>query len=501
VSGVDPMISLRSAARRALRRGARLLRPETLDLPLSTWRLDRNAAGGLVLRDHLLAPLLDTFGSPLHVVDGVALEDNATRFMQSRDGGRACEVYYSYKTNPVPGVLSRLHALGLGAEVTSPYELWLARKLGVAPASIVYNSPASALGSMSDAIAMGVGLVNLNAAADIAPVAALARSLGKRLRVGLRVAVPGFVAGQFGERIDDGSALRAYAEAMEHPSLEVVGVHAHTNGELSTQAQLDGFLDSVLRFTDTLHEELKFPLEILDLGGNLTCPTVSRRQWLVTRLELALARKASIRSPATALSIDRYVTRVSDTVSRHFVTRQRPAPRIFLEPGRALTANTQMLLCRVAQVRQADDSGIVSAILDAGINVAEALRTEHHQLFRLSETPGMPRRTHRLSGPSCAVGDLLYPVCDLPQLAVGDGLAIMDSGAYFVPYSTCFSFPRPAVVMLDGPEVRLLRRGETFDDLVSLDGQLTAGRPTAGSRPDGSRLDPADQARDPRFRA
>jgi diaminopimelate decarboxylase len=57
----------------------------------------------------------------------------------------------------------------------------------------------------------------------------------------------------------------------------------------------------------------------------------------------------------------------------------------------------------------------------------------------------------------------------LPELAVGDALAIMDAGAYFVPFSTSFSFPRPAIVMVDGPDVHLLRRAETFDDIVALD--------------------------------
>ena len=87
------------------------------------------------------------------------------------------------------------------------------------------------------------------------------------------------------------------------------------------------------------------------------------------------------------------------------------------------------------------------AILDGGINVANRyVRSGHHTL-----------------------GDLLYRARNLADLSVGDGLAIMDSGAYFIPYPTCFSFPRPAVVMVDGPDVKLLRRAETFGDLVALD--------------------------------
>jgi diaminopimelate decarboxylase len=63
----------------------------------------------------------------------------------------------------------------------------------------------------------------------------------------------------------------------------------------------------------------------------------------------------------------------------------------------------------------------------------------------------------------------------LPELSVGDTLAIMDAGAYFVPFSTSFSFPRPGVVLVENGAVRPLRRAETFEDLSRLDLTADAG--------------------------
>jgi diaminopimelate decarboxylase len=57
----------------------------------------------------------------------------------------------------------------------------------------------------------------------------------------------------------------------------------------------------------------------------------------------------------------------------------------------------------------------------------------------------------------------------MPRLSVGDPLAIMDAGAYFIPFSTSFSFPQPAVVTVGADGARLVRRRETFDDLVRRD--------------------------------
>ena len=77
--------------------------------------------------------------------------------------------------------------------------------------------------------------------------------------------------------------------------------------------------------------------------------------------------------------------------------------------------------------------------------------------------------TYRLAGPICSPADVLSWSAVLPELAIGDALAIMDAGAYFVRFSTSFSFPRPAIVMVDGLDVQLLRRAETFEDIIAHD--------------------------------
>jgi diaminopimelate decarboxylase len=439
-------------------------------LPLSLWNLTRDAEGRLELRGSALEGLLARFGSPLHVVDVAQLEENAARFMFKPEGAsQACDVFYSYKTNPVPGVLQLLHRQGVGAEATSPYELWLALRLGVEPESIIYNEPAKSEASMREAIGIGAGLINLNARQEIAPFAAMARQLRRRPRIGIRVAVPQGVSGQFGERIDDGSALKAFTLAMQHPELEVVAVHAHLNGSLATRAHLEAFLDALLAFTDTLHARLGLTLEIIDLGGNLCCPTVTHRSFLARRFALATGVDVPLEGHSGALTIDEYVREVCTRVDAHFAMAKRQRPRVLLEPGRSMTASTQALLCRVAQLRDPDASGISTAVLDAGINIAEALRNERHQIFALRQRAGRPRSLYRLAGPTCTLGDVMAPGCELSALEPGDALAIMDCGAYCVPYSTCFSFPRPGVVALRSGVATVLRRAETFDDLIALD--------------------------------
>jgi diaminopimelate decarboxylase len=478
----------RTAVKLALGQVVRGRVPPREDLPLGLWRLARDAAGALTIDGVALGELLARHGSPLHVVDATRLAQNAARFLARPAGvARACEAYVSYKTNPVPGVLRMLHASGVGAEAASPYELWLALELGVAPDAILFNGPAKSEASLVQAISRDVALINANSRDELDEIAKVARGLGKRARVGLRVVPPGFAGGQFGVPIDGGAALAAYRHALSLPELRVVALHAHRNGELATGPQLDAFLEPLLAFTDALRGALGLELEILDVGGNLACPTTSHLSGRAQRLAVTFGCEPSPRPPASVLSIDRYVARLAAGVESHFAARGARPPRVFVEPGRALMSDAQLLLTRVIGLRAEDPAGMRLAMLDAGFNVAEPVRNELHQLLPLvdrrdRQERGAPSHLYRLVGPTCSVGDLLYPAWRLPELAIGDGLAIMDTGAYFVPASACFSFPRPAIVAIENGRVTELRRAESYDDLVSLDASPRARSPGARVR-------------------
>jgi diaminopimelate decarboxylase len=172
--------------------------------------------------------------------------------------------------------------------------------------------------------------------------------------------------------------------------------------------------------------------------------------------------------PEATLPIPKYVRCVIEQVEAHYAAKARPCPRIFFEPGRAMTGNTQVLITSVLSLK-AGEPKPGWAILDAGINLAESARTEFHQIFPATRMHDARAHRYRLAGPICSPGDVLSWSACLPALAVGDALAIMDAGAYFVPFATSFSFPQPAIVMLDGMKVRLLRRAERFEDIVALD--------------------------------
>ncbi|WP_217145665.1 transposase [Streptomyces sp. AC627_RSS907] len=424
-----------------------------------TWGLTC-AEGALCLEGKPLRSLADRWGSPLFVVHGARLAENVRRFQQVPQGrSLGVEVFYSYKTNPVPAVLQRLSQLGVGAEVVSPYELWLALRLGVEPGRIIYNGPGKTQGLARTLVRSDLLITHLNHREEIALVARAAAELGKRTDVGLRVATSDSWSGKFGVPIAGGQALAAYEEALAHASLRVVGLHAHRGVAIEDADTLERFVREVLEFCDALHARLGLAVELLDLGGSLAVPTVLP----LDASPLPLAERVGRR-----LSVERYLALLVEQVEDHFRRAGRPAPRVLLEPGRALTGNTQMLLCRVNSLN-APGAGHAHAILDAGENIAHILHREYHEIFHAERWGASRSETYTLDGPTCSPMDCLRQTVELPPLRVGDTLALMDAGAYLVSFSNSFCFPQPGVVVLDHGRETLIRRPETYEDMIARD--------------------------------
>lgn len=452
----------KTATKRAVAPLVRRLSSSRRDLPLSLWGLGRDAGGRLVRGGVPLESLLQQYGSPLHVVDVQRLDDNARAFLAAAP---EIDAFFSYKTHPVTGVLRRLHAAGLGAEVISPHELRLALQLGVPPERIVYNGPGKTEASLREAAARGV-LVNVNARPEIANLAEAARAAGVRARAGLRIVPPSAWSGQFGERLDTGAALRAAAELASCPDLRFEALHAHSGFELGTERRAADFAWEVLEFRARLRAELGVTVPIVDLGGSLPTATVRHYGALEKRLNRTFGADLVPRLPGNVLGPRAYIRLLGELLRAHAASVGGAPPRVLIEPGRAISGDAQLLLTRVLSLRDAED-GLITAVLDAGVNVAEPVRSEYHQIVPL--TAGKPIRRYRLVGPICTPADVLCHSLRLPGIVQGEGLAILDSGAYFVPFATSFSFPQPAIVAWDQGDVHLVQRRESDVDMTARD--------------------------------
>jgi diaminopimelate decarboxylase len=437
--------------------------PSRVDLPLESWGLAIGGNGALWSGRVDLTELAEREGTPLHVVRADRLDRNA---VEARRADRDADVFYSYKTNPVPAVLARLHQHGIGAEVISPYELWLARRLGVPPERLIYNGPAKSVESLRDAIRYGVRMINANSAGEAELISGIAAEERRVVNLGLRVSLRETWGGQFGIS-DVHRAASVVDAARRSPWVELRGLHVHRGATIRDSVTMSSYVDAALHRVVEIHKLTRWSPSELDLGGSLGCPTSAVLSIRQVRMNRALGTDLLPPEPKRCLSIPDAAGLAASSVRDCFSTMGVAAPNIVLEPGRALTADAQFLLTTVVDVK--DDGDVIHAVLDAGMNVAEPVRSEYHQLFSASAPTAAPVQTYRLVGPICTPADVLYHSWTLPPLQPGHLLAIMDSGAYFVPFSTTFSFPKPAIVVQDGSCVHRARRRESFEDIIALD--------------------------------
>lgn len=445
-------------------------RPRHEPLPLAVWELSIGPDGGLWRHGRSLTDVVAEFGSPLHLVHAPTLHGRAAEAVAPAAAGAGAQVFYSYKTNPVPGVLSVLHGHGIGAEVISPYELWLARRLGVPGERTIYNGPAKSADSLRDAVAAGVWMINANSLGDLRAIGAAARSVGRPARVGVRVSLPSMWGGQFGLPAGSPQPEDAVRACLADPeAFELVGLHFHRGFGLRRAGDLEGYLAEVLAFVDGLHAATGWRPSILDVGGSLTTATVGGIAPADYRLNRAFGSDLPPPDLDGHLTVGRAAARAQAQVAAHARQGGWPAPTVVVEPGRGLTGDAQLLLTTVLDVK--DVGGQRYAVLDAGTNIAEPTSGEYHQVLSVT-APGAPRQhSYRLVGPICTPADVVYNNWRLPELAPGHVLAVMDTGAYFVPFATSFSFPQPGIALQEADgSVGWLRRPETFEDLVGRDG-------------------------------
>ncbi len=453
----------KSAGRQFLARSS----DQSAKLDPSLWDLSYRE-GQLMLNDHALSSLMAKWGSPLHVINTEKLLENL-RGLQSIPSGfeQGLDIFYSYKTNPLPWIFQILHQHGVGAEVISEYELWLAFKLGLPGERIIYNGPAKSVASLEAAIDRNLLSININNLEEMDLIASLAAKQGKQANVGIRTTSSVGWTGQFGLPVENGMALEGFRKALAIPELRVTTLHCHRGILIYDEATLQSYLQFLLGFVDELKSQLNWVPSILDVGGSLAVPTVRYLSKKELKMATALLIPPQPPAPETVLTPKDYAETVVRTVREHFKERGYPQPKIVTEPGRSLTGNSQLLLTSVKNIKR--DTALHFAVLDAGIGLASCVSSAYHEVFPLQHKQA-PTRCHRLVGPICHTGDTLYNASYLPELEAGDELAIMDSGAYFIADATSFSFPQPAVIAIDttGKDI-LVRSAESFDHMISLD--------------------------------
>ena len=441
---------------------------QTNGIEPAAWGATIGDSGNLVIGGVDVTDLARDYGTPLHVVNRSRLLADYERFESSfKNLYPKTAIGYSYKTNPLPGVLKVLHDAGALAEVISHFELWLAIELGVPAQRIIFNGPGKTRDAIELAVNHGIGMINIDGLSEIDEIAQAARSVQRKQNVGVRVITSVGWSSQFGLSIASGSAMEAFRRIRRHEYLVPAGLHFHLGTGIRDVGIYLQAVREMLDFAQAVRSELGVQITELDLGGGFGVATVRPFTEWDTRLVLNGRPPGPVDVSAAALPHD-YAREIVALLQKYYPASADTAPTVIFEPGRAITSSSQCLVLRVLAVKD-NQSGARNVILDGGKNIAMPLGYEVHELLAVNGAADARDACYNFYGPLCHPGDLHFQSKAFRTLKAGDLVAIMDAGAYFIPNQMNFSHPRPPVVMVDDGRTSLLRQRESFDDVIRLD--------------------------------
>ncbi len=406
--------------------------------------------------------LVDDFGSPLFIVSAKTIRDNLKRF-RSEFLSRypRVEVAYSYKANCLSGVLKIIHDEGALAEVASGFEYELARRIGVSGKSIVFNGPYKKKEEIEKAVEDGA-LINIDNEGELKLLEQISSKFQNPIEAGIRLnADVGInqLPDRFGFNIESGKALEAVSYCARKTPIRIVGVHIHLTSYIISPEVLNSQAPSrsieliwpkdsgfyreashkVADFAEEINKKVGITLKYIDMGGGY--PTLD--------------------------SIAPYADAIAESLSRML---DHDEPLLILEPGRAIVNDAVQMITTVAGVNERMNE-IRSIVVDAGINAVPTSSWKFQKIEPLDKSRGNLRQTI-VYGPLCLQTDILG-ITELPDLKVGDRLMLRNVGAYNIPQSSSFIFPRPSIILIDKNKVTVLRRSETIKDILSAEDRLS----------------------------
>jgi diaminopimelate decarboxylase len=395
-----------------------------------------------------LSAVADSEGTPLYVYSAAMLRARY-REIDAAFGRYPHAIHYALKANSTLAIARLLRELGSAADANSIWEIEVARKAGFAPAAIVFTGVGKTLSELECAVALGVKAINVESAGELARVEAVASATGRVARVAIRVnpdidakshphISTGLKVNKFGIPLDVAADL--FASLASRPSLKLVAVHVHIGSQITTLDPLRRAASTVARTSADLRRR-GLPVEYVDVGGGLGVSYDGAR----------------------VPSFSDYVTAIVEEI------RPTGLP-IVVEPGRAIAAPTGVLLARVIDVKPRTSTSEF-VVIDAGMT--ELLRPAMYGAFHRIEpllASGGGDRHYEIVGPVCESSDVVGRDRVLPELRVGDLVAIRDAGAYGSAMASNYNRrPMPAEVLVDEGRWRVIRRRQTVDDMLILE--------------------------------
>lgn len=435
------------------------------------------------------------YGTPLFVFSEARIKHNITRLQQVKDViGCPLKVCYAAKAMSTMAILRTVKDAGCDIEVNSGGELWKALKAGFTGDQIIFNGTSKEVWEIENAINASLYAIQVDSLYELSLIEQTAKRLNKQANVSLRL-VPeietethsglqtALLTSKFGMMPDEAfSAFRSYKDS---PHLAMNGIHLHVGSQNpEPRVYLDAFValfDGVARIL----EETGVKLKHVNVGGGFPVNYLGDAS-------------QSEQMPATVVEMLAADFEPTDAIREAWDNAAKGREEllkdltILLEPGRSIISDTAVCLTTVRNqktrpVEQKTGNSQLTTdnwlLTDAGFNILLSMETYkwYYHLISAERTNEPHTTPYKLAGPLCDGGDVYFDIEAqnrlpdhrlLPEhVRPGEVLALLNCGAYSLAQASQYNGRfLPAVVLVkDNGEIELIRKRETFEDLVSSD--------------------------------
>jgi len=422
-----------------------------------------NAAGHLAVGGCDLRDLADRFGTPLYVYDTATVRQELHRYRDAFTSAYPdSEVVYASKAFLNRPFARFVASEGFGFDAVSGGEIATLRAAGVDLGRVYLHGNNKTPEELRLAVTSGVGRIVIDGEWEVDLLEGIAAEAGVVQRVLIRVSpgidghthektTTGILDSKFGMPIVTGAAERAVRAVVASPHLEFRGIHMHLGSPIFEMEPYGAAVEVMAQFIDEVCRQ-KIGVEVPEFspGGGF-----------------AVAYRDEQQAPAYT----EYANVIATTLKREADARGFALPHMTVEPGRSIVARAGMAVYTVGARKEVP--GIRTYVsVDGGMadNPRVALYGSQYEAV-LPDRPFAPNEeVVTIAGKFCESGDILIKDIALPRLRAGELLAMPAAGAYQVAMESNYNLAlRPAVVMVENGQARLIRRRQTYEDLGALD--------------------------------
>jgi len=420
-----------------------------------------NDAGRLEIGGCDLADMAREFGTPLYVFDEATLRGQAEGFLREfRSRYANSRVVYACKAFINVPLARYLAGLGLGFDVVSGGEAAVLRAAGVDLATADFHGNNKTPQEIAQAVEWGVGHFVIDSFHELRLLDDAAGAAGRVQPVLVRVSpsidphthrltTTGVLDSKFGFPIETGDAEEAVRQAMAAPHLDLQGLHFHLGSPIFELEPYTEATERVLRFAARMGE-YGLDFRRFSPGGGF-----------------AIAYTEEDEPPPIAA----YAEAIAGALREGCAANGLAEPELTVEPGRSITGPAGVALYTVGAIKRVPGvRTYVSVDGGMGDNIRPALYGSRYVAVAAGRPTAPATEKVTIAGKYCESGDALVWDARIAPVEAGDVIAVPASGAYAPAMASVYNMNgRPAIVMASEGEASLIRRRESYEDLIAQD--------------------------------